>query len=163
MDYKFSTNTVRVSKLEPFFERLLKDKEDCPRITEVTPIVMPTYEDIYMKILKGEDTGMPPVNIDTFTFETVIEYKIQHNAYTTFNAQLIYKVKIQPINLTQYKCVKQYAQLKISNVLSQAQGLLCSNPLVVQSEDEDLRWFVLETVKMCQDSNEKLLKQYNCC
>ena len=162
-NYKFSTNTVQVRKLAPFFELLLKDKVDGPRITEVTPIIMPSYEDIYMKIIKGEDTGMPPINITTYTFETVIEYKIQHNSYTTLNAQLTYKIKIQPMNSTQYKCVKQSAQLKISNMLSHAQGLICSKPLVVESEDEDLRWVVLEIVKMCQESNEKLLKQYNCC
>lgn len=161
MDYKFSTNTIPVRKLSPFFELLLKEKVDGPRITEINPIQIPNFEDIYMKILKGEDTGMPPINITTFTFETVIEYKVQHDSHTTFNAQLTYIVKIQPISSTQYKWVNQCAQLKISNVLSSSKGLLCSKPLVIETINEDLRWVVLETIKMCQDSNENLLKKYN--
>lgn len=161
MDYKFSTNTVPVRKLSPFFELLLKEKVDGPRITEINPIQIPDFEDIYIKILKGEDTGMPPINITTFTFETVIEYKVQHDSHTTFNAQLTYIVKIQPISSTQYKCVNQCAQLKISNVLSSSKGLLCSKPLVIETINEDLRWVVLETIKLCQESNEDLLKKYN--
>lgn len=161
MDYKFSTNTVPVRKLSPFFELLLKEKVDGPRITEINPIQIPNFEDIYMKILKGEDTGMPPINITTFTFETVIEYKVQHDSHTTFNAQLTYIVKIQPISSTQYKCVRQGARLKISNDINDGGDLICSKPLVVENNDEDLRWVVLETIKMCQDSNENLLKKYN--
>ena len=71
-------------------------------------------------------------------------------------------MKVQPINTTQYKWVKQIAQLKISNdELSDCKKLLCSKPLIIETENEDLRWVVLETIKMCQESNENLLKKYN--
>lgn len=160
-NYTFSTNTIHVSKLAPFFEYLFKDRECCPYIFQITPIKMPSFEDIYMKILKGEDTNMPPINISTYKFETVIDYKIQHNPNTILNAQLTYIMKVQPISTTQYKWVKQSAQFKLSNGSSDCRGLLCSNPLIVETENEDLRWVVLETIKMCQESNEKLLKKYN--
>lgn len=163
-NYKFITNTIQVSKLTPFFKNLFEKKEFCPRINQVTPIITPkpSFEDIYIKILKGQSTEMPPINMDTYTFETVIEYKVQHNPNTILNVQLTYIIKVQPINATQYKWVKQHAQLKISNdELSDCKYLLCSKPLIIETENEDLRWVVLETIKLCQDSNEDLLKKYN--
>lgn len=161
-NYIFSRNTMQVNKLAPFFKNLFEKKECCPSIREVTPIKIPSFEDIYMKILNSEDTNMPPINISIYTFETVIDYKVQHNPNTILNAQLTYIIKVQPVTTTKYKFVKQSAQLKISNGLSDCRGLLCSSPLIVETENEDLRWVVLETIKMCQDSNEELLKQYQC-
>ena len=163
-NYTFSTNTIQVGKLAPFFNQLFKGK-DCPpyypRIIQVTPIKIPSFEDIYMKILKGEDTKMPPINTITHTFETVVDYKVQHSPNKTLNVQFTYIINLQPVTTTQYKCVKQGAQLKISNDINDGGDLICSKPLVVENENEDLRWVVLETIKLCQDSNEKLLKKYN--
>lgn len=161
-NYKFSRNSMQVSKLTPFFKKLFKNKEYCPYIKEVTPVKIPTFEDIYMKILNNEDTNMPPISISTDTFETVIEYKVQHNPNIILNVQLTYNINVQPVTTTKYKLVKESAQLKISNGLSDCGGLLCSKPLIIETENEDLRWVVLETIKMCQDSNEDLLKQYQC-
>ncbi len=161
-NYIFSRNTMQVSKLTPFFKKLFKEKERCPYISQVTPIKIPSFEDIYMKILNGEGTELPSININIYTFETVIDYKVQHNPNIILNAQLTYIIKVQPINTSQYKLVKESAQLKISNGLSDCGGLLCSKPLIIETENEDLRWVVLETIKMCQDSNENLLKQYQC-
>lgn len=161
-NYKFSRNTMWVSKLAPFFKNLFEKKECCPCIREVTPIKMPSFEDIYMKILNSEDTNMPPINISPYTFETVVDYRVQHNPNIILNVELTYIINVQPVSTTKYKFVKQSAQLKISNGLSDCQGLLCSKPLIVETENEDLRWVVLETIKMCQDSNENLLKQYQC-
>ncbi len=161
-NYTFSTNTLRVDRLAPFFKNLFENKEYYPRINQVTPIKMPSFEDIYMKILNGEDTKMPPIGVITHTFEVVVDYKVQHNPNTILTVQLTYSMKVQPINTTQYKCVKQSAQLKISNdELSDCKKLLCSKPLIIETENEDLRWVVLETIKMCQESNENLLKKYN--
>ena len=163
-NYQFSTNTIQVSKLSPFFNQLFKGK-DCPpyypRVNQVTPIKMPSFEDIYMKILNGEDTKMPPIGIITHTFEVVVDYKVQHSPNTTLNVQFTYIINIQPVTTTQYKVVKQCAQLKISNDISDGGVLICSKPLIVETENEDLRWVVLETIKMCQESNENLLKKYN--
>lgn len=162
MDYKFSTNTVPVRKLSPFFKRLFEKKESYPRINQVTPIKMPSFEDIYMKILNGEDTKMPPIGAITHTFEVVVDYKVQHKPNTTINVQFTYIINLQPVTTTQYKWVKQSSQLKISNdESSDDKYLLCSKPLIIETENEDLRWVVLETIKMCQDSNENLLKKYN--
>ena len=171
-NYNFKTNTMQVNKLTPFFKKLFNNKECCPCIIQVTPIEMPVFDDIYVKIVKGEDVEMSLNNI--LTFEAVIEYKVQHNPNIILNAQLTYSIKVKPIKptnttqytkplkTTQYNLIKQSAQLKISNGLSDCRGLLCSKPLIVKTEDEDLRWVVLETIKMCQDSNEELLKQYQC-
>lgn len=160
-NYKFSTNTIQISTISPFFKHLFEKKECCPRINQVASVKIPSFEDIYMKILKGEDTKMPPINMITYAFESVIDYKVQHNPNTILNVQLTYNIDIQPITTTQYKWVKQHAQLKISNdKLSDVAGLLYS-PLNVETENEDLRWVVLETIKMCQESNEDLLKKYN--
>lgn len=163
-NYTFSTNTIKVGKLAPFFNKLFKGK-DCPpyypRITEVTPITMPSFEDIYMKILNGEDTKMPPLDMITYKFYTVIDYKVQHGPNTTLNVQFTYIIKVQPVSTTQYKCVQHGAQLKISNDISDGGVLICSKPLIVENNNEDLRWVVLESIKMCQESNENLLKKYN--
>ena len=163
-NYNFSTNTIQVSKLTPFFNRIIKG-EDCPpyypRIIQVTPIKMPSFEDIYIKILKGEDTEMPAIPTITHTFEIVVDYKVQHKQNTTLNVQFTYLIDIKSVSTTQYKFVKQSAHLKISNDMNADEGLICSKPLIVEAENEDLRWVVLETIKMCQESNEKLLKKYN--
>lgn len=163
-NYNFFNNTIRVDRLAPFFNQLFKCK-DCPpyypRINQVTPIKMPKFEDIYMKILNGEDTKMPPIGMITYLFESVIEYKVQHGPNSTLNVQFTYIINIQPVTTTQYKCVKQGARLNISNDINDGGDLICSKPLIVENEDEDLRWVVLETIKMCQDSNEDLLKKYN--
>ncbi len=163
-NYKFSTNTIHVGKLAPFFNQLFQGK-DCPpyypRINRVTPIKMPSFEDIYMKILNGEDTKMPPINLDTYKFETVVDYNVQHKPNTTINVQFTYIINLQSVTTTQYKCVKQSAQLKISHDRSDGEVLFCTKPLIVENVNEDLRWVVLETIKMCQESNEKLLKKYN--
>lgn len=163
-NYNFFNNTIRIDRLAPFFNQLFKGK-DCPhyypRIIQVTPIKMPSFEDIYMKILNGEDTKMPPIGAITHKFEVVVDYKVQHKLNTTLNVQFTYIINLQPVTTAQYKCVKQSAQLKISNDMNDGGDLICSKPLVVENEDEDLRWVVLETIKMCQESNENLLKKYN--
>ena len=153
-----------------FFQRIFKNlfnnKECCPYIIQVTPKMMPVFYDIYIKIVKGEEVELSVTN--TIPFEVVIEYKVQHKPNIILNAQLTYSMKVQPINIaktlttTKYNLIKQSAQLKISNGVSDCRGLLCSEPLIVETENEDLRWVVLETIKMCQDSNEELLKQYQC-
>ena len=165
-NYNFQTNTIQVSKLTPFFQNLFNNKECCPCIIQVTPKMMPVFYDIYIKIVKGEEVELSVTN--TIPFEVVIEYKVQHKPNIILNAQLTYSIKVQPINIaktlttTKYNLIKQSAQLKISNGVSDCRGLLCSKPLIVETENEDLRWVVLETIKMCQDNNEELLKQYQC-